>query len=359
MHQFRFTSRVEALGYSTVRAIAALHVLLFAAFLWTLAGAAQAISAENAACGGEDLLAKLQQENPQKHAAVVAEADAIVNGKSVFWRVSKPGIADSWLFGTMHSADPRVATMPKRAQQAFDTSATVMIESTEILDKQQTLSAMAAARDLVFLQPSESLEQWVDPSQLERLKADTAKVGMPWTIASRMQPWMVAAAIALPVCEATIKAQGNPVLDQQIGQQAVAAGKTLVGLETMLEQFTAIASIPREFHVNALNDTLKLGDLAQSMFETTKALYLSGDTAMILPLARAYAPATYDGKGNAEFQQLLIGKRNAVMAERAAEHFTKGNAFMAVGALHLPGTDGLVELLRKAGYTVEAAETTM
>jgi uncharacterized protein YbaP (TraB family) len=50
----------------------------------------------------------------------------------------------------------------------------------------------------------------------------------------------------------------------------------------------------------------------------------------------------------------MVNSRNKVMAEHAAPILAKGNAFMAVGALHLPGPEGLVEGFRKAGYTVTA-----
>ena len=40
------------------------------------------------------------------------------------------------------------------------------------------------------------------------------------------------------------------------------------------------------------------------------------------------------------------------MAEGSKPHLEKGNAFIAVGALHLPGEEGLIELIRKQGYTV-------
>ncbi len=53
-----------------------------------------------------------------------------------------------------------------------------------------------------------------------------------------------------------------------------------------------------------------------------------------------------------QFQEKMITSRNRHMAEAAAKYLDKGNAFIAVGALHLPGADGLVELLRQAGYTV-------
>ena len=52
----------------------------------------------------------------------------------------------------------------------------------------------------------------------------------------------------------------------------------------------------------------------------------------------------------------MVTSRNKVMVERAEPILAKGNAFMAVGALHLPGAEGLVEDFRKAGYTVTAAD---
>ena len=48
----------------------------------------------------------------------------------------------------------------------------------------------------------------------------------------------------------------------------------------------------------------------------------------------------------------LIEKRNRTMHERAMPLIDGGNAFIAVGALHLPGNTGLVELLRQSGYRV-------
>jgi uncharacterized protein YbaP (TraB family) len=54
----------------------------------------------------------------------------------------------------------------------------------------------------------------------------------------------------------------------------------------------------------------------------------------------------------ADFEKKMITGRNHHMADRALDTIAKGNAFMAVGALHLPGKEGLVELFRNQGYTV-------
>jgi uncharacterized protein YbaP (TraB family) len=84
-------------------------------------------------------------------------------------------------------------------------------------------------------------------------------------------------------------------------------------------------------------------------------LYLSGDIGMTMPMLKTVTPEE-EGENSdyAAFEQRVILDRNKVMAERAAPILDSGNVFMAVGALHLPGKDGVIELLRQQGFTVTA-----
>lgn len=345
--------RLDRLAERALIVAAGLHLVAFAVFLAALTAAGAALGGQATACAGDNLLARLRHDDPARHAAVLAEADAVDNGRAILWRVERPGTAPSVLFGTMHSADPRVTAMPPAARAALEAAVTVIVESTEALDRDAMAAATVALKQHTFLADGTTLEAMVAADEVGPLKAAVEARGMPWTLARHMQPWMIAAAISIPVCEVEAKAAGMPVLDSLIATRAAQAGKRLVGLETIEEQFLAIASIPREFHVSALAETLKLGTLTDAMMETTKQLYLDGNTALLIPLIRAYAPATYDGSGYAEFQERLIAGRNRTMAVRAARHLEEGAAFMAVGALHLPGENGLVALLRRAGFTVE------
>ena len=132
-----------------------------------------------------------------------------------------------------------------------------------------------------------------------------------------------------------------------------AEGKTLKGLETLLEQISALDSLPVEPQVHGLVQTVALGDKLEDVIETMSQLYLAGDTGMIMPMMRAASPETdEDARAYADFEQRIIIDRNHVMAERAAPILEGGNAFMAVGALHLPGPEGVVELLRREGFAL-------
>jgi uncharacterized protein YbaP (TraB family) len=111
-----------------------------------------------------------------------------------------------------------------------------------------------------------------------------------------------------------------------------------------------------EFHMTGLIETARLGDRMDDVIETMIVLYEREDTGMFWPLFRAVLPSVgEDEAGYAAFDEALITSRNRTMAEHAGPILARGNAFIAVGALHLPGPAGLVELFRKAGYTVSAA----
>jgi uncharacterized protein YbaP (TraB family) len=208
-------------------------------------------------------------------------------------------------------------------------------------------------KEMVFLPEGSNLETLLPQSSIFAVRAAAESRGLPWIAANRMQPWMLAAAIARSNCEIAAASSGSPVLDKLIVDKASSEGKKLESLESVEDQFASIASIPRDFHVNALADLAELGGLADDISETTKILYLEGDTATILPLVRSFSPRAYAGKGSSEFQELLIEKRNLVMVERAGPILENGGAFIAIGALHLPGDKGVVELLRGAGYSVQ------
>lgn len=339
-------------------AFCAANLALLAAFVLSIATAANALSEEGFSCRGNDLVAIMAADAPEKLAAIRKQADAIPNGKAILWKVTVPDAAPtaqpSYVFGTMHSADPRIVEMPQAAEDAFGKSRTVMIESTETLDRANMLKAMTELAHMTLLTDGSLLEESIEQENLEPLKQAVTARNTPWLVANRMQPWLVAATIATPLCELHAKQAGEPVLDTMIGHRTRQSGKTLIGLETIKEQFTAIASVPRDFHVSALNETIRLGDIADDMMETTKQLYLKSEIGMVLPMVRAISPETYRGKGNAEFRELLLSRRNLTMVDRAEDQLRAGGAFMAVGALHLPGEDGIVELLRQRGFFVEA-----
>lgn len=334
--------------------IAAFHMLLLAA-LFVAFLAARPAAAEDSTCTGRNLMVELQQNDPARYAEALKEADATPNGKGIFWKIEKPGLAPSWLLGSMHVTDPRVLALPPRAQAAHDAANTIIIESDEILDERKATAALLAKPELTMFTDGTTIDKLLSPEDYKRLEAGLKQLGIPLSAVSRMRPWMISSAVALPACEIARKSKGVQFLDQKIATDAVAQGKQVKGLETLGEQFQAMADLPIEFHLKSLIETLELGDKMSDVVETMTDLYLSGDIGLTMPMLKTVTPQT-EGEDNdyAAFEQRVILDRNKVMAERAAPILDSGNVFMAVGALHLPGKAGVIELLRQQGFTVTA-----
>ncbi len=304
-------------------------------------------------CGGANLMAAIERDDPQAFAAMRAEAETIANGHARFWRVSKSGIAHSWLLGTMHVSDPRVTELPMAVRVSFETADTVVIENTDVLDPGGLQAKMMSMLHYTMLLDGSTLSERLPERLHGEFRRETLARGVPFEVADRMQPWLISTTLALPVCELSRKRGGSKVLDQVLGNQALARGKQVIGLESLEDQFSAMASLPESLHIDALTQTLSNKNYAEDMIETMVQLYLEGNTAYMLPLMRALVPENQTLTDYGKFQEIMIDMRNQTMLDGALPHLAKGNTFVAVGALHLTGKVGLVALLRQAGFDLE------
>jgi uncharacterized protein YbaP (TraB family) len=341
----------------SLKLLVALNALFFLSFLVILLLAAGKAHAEAPVCAGVDLLSALQKGDPATYARIEAEGAATLNGKGLLWKLERAGEKPSFLFGTMHMTDPRVTTLPPAAQMAYDAAGTIIIETTDVLDKQKMMEAMLKEPELMMFTDSTTLSSLLSPEDAAVVNKGLDARGIPPASVSKMKPWLLSAMVSLPVCEVARQTGGAPVLDVKLAEDAKAHGKPVKGLETAASQLRAMASLPLAFHIKGLVETLKLGDKINDINETMIVLYQHGDTGTFWPLLRSISPSEEeDASGYAEFDRTMVTDRNKVMAERAQPILAKGNAFMAVGALHLPGPEGLVEDFRKAGYTVTAVD---
>lgn len=356
-------THMSALADRSARAVLALlagiNVLLVLALLVGLAAGTQhARAADLPVCTGRDLLAEMAADRPGEMARLRAEADAIANGRGILWRIQGPaGTKPSFLLGTMHVSDPRVTALDPAAQAAYDAAGIVVIETTDVLDQAKMAGAIAARPELMMFTDGATLSGVLPAADRAAVEEGLARRGLSLAALQKMKPWVVASLVSVPACEVARKAAGAPVLDIKLAEEAKAAGKEVAGLETMIDQLEAMASLPIGLHVQGLVDTLKLGDRIDDLNETMVRIYKSGDTGLFWPFFEAVMPAgASEETSYAAFQEAMIDARNRTMAHAAGPILDKGGAFIAVGALHLAGEHGLVALLRQGGYSVERAE---
>jgi uncharacterized protein len=339
-------------------------IALFFAFVISMASLAPAHAANETpappsiACKGKDLTSSITDP------AMVAEVEKAVaetpNGGSLLWRIEKDGAEPSFLFGTMHVSDPRVVTLPPQAEKAFAAARSLVIETTDVLDPANASRMMMARPEMMMFVDGTSLENHIPADDLPMVRETLSKRGMPFASVRFMKPWILTGVLAMPGCETARRGTGLEILDIHLATRAKNDGKPVDGLETALEQMEAMASLPIDGHVKGLVETLRMGDTSDDVFETMIALYAAGDTARIMPTIGAAMLSINGEQGVSEadaaamqaFERTMITNRNHTMVDRLPDHLAKGGAFVAIGTLHLPGREGVVELLRQQGYTV-------
>ena len=261
--------------------------------------------------------------------------------RGLLWQIEKPGNPPSYLFGTMHIEDPEVVTLAAPVQKAFDKADSVTLEV--VLDP-RSLLAMATA---FMLNDGSTLESHIGLQLYQRSVKAMAVHGMPEMMVARMKPWAVAVTLMTPPPETGV------VLDLMLYQEATAQGKSVFGLETPMEQMSLFDSFSESDQIALLKDTLDHMNEIPRMFADLKAAYLDRDLARLVKVSddsmRDNNPNLVD-----EFNRKLIVERNHRMVERMQPLLKNGRQFIAVGALHLPGEEGLLNLLSEMGYSVTA-----
>lgn len=285
---------------------------------------------------GRDLLLKLLL---LVAAGVLPGGAAAADEQGLLWRVEDAAARPSYLFGTIHSDDPRVNQLPMPVKSALDASDSYVMEV--VLDEAAILQLAVAS----MLPPDQSLDDLLDEKAYRRTVEAMARYGYPEPAVARLKPWVVLTTLSTP------RPRGGEILDLVLFTRADGLGKRIHGLETVEEQVAVLDQIPMADQIAALVDTLEHLDQLEASFDEIFAAYLSRDLARLAALSDEHLHFG-DSEANEALLERLIDQRNVRMVERLQTRLREGGAFIAVGALHLPGEQGLIALLRARGYRV-------
>ena len=309
-------------------------------------------------CKGANILDEIKQSKPDVYAEIIKEAQAYKNGKSLLWRIEKKGVADSYLFGTVHITDPRVHKLTEAVKSSFEGSRILILEAVN-LNEATMAKAMLSVMPQTFFSPvaDKDLDDYLTPDEMKAAKKIAKSMGMPQNMVKMVKPWLIAISMALPPCEALRAKAGLASLDARLEADAKKMGKPAIGLETADSQLQIMASIPLDAQVAWLKSSIEQYARTEDFMETMVDLYLARDIGVMFPLSIKFSKDPKVAEASTKiFQEKLINQRNVKMVENARAEIDKGAAFIGVGALHLGGDMGIVELLRQAGYKVTSME---
>lgn len=266
------------------------------------------------------------------------DSSTIAHPQGLLWRVERADARPSYIYGTIHISDEDVLDLAPPVEQALDHADSFVMEA--LFDEH----AAATFVQLMYTDDDTRLEKQADPALFKRASALLERYGIIDLAVRRMKPWAAFITLSQPAGE-----QGVP-LDLTLMQRASEHGARVYGLESLQEQADVFGDMPLADQLTLLRDTVCGYDEVQQALGRLKSLYLAHDLASLKAMEADFEQD--NGKLSRQVARRLITERNRRMVHRLRPRLNEGNAFIAIGALHLPGDDGVLRLLEQQGYTV-------
>ena len=268
--------------------------------------------------------------------AVLAFA-AQATEKGLFWKLESPTGKTSYLFGTMHTDDNRVAEMTPNMLEAMKSVDTFMMEAEPTQDPS------------IFMMKDASLPSLLTQAEFDQVRDLAEFHVMHLGAAMQMKPWLLAVVFDLP------KPQTEFAQDNLLMTKSEDFGKEIKGLETSQEHFSIMDAFSIDEQMVMLRAVLKrTPEQKEADFERLMSAYLKGDSDKISALDEQITGGMLPKEIWAKMRVKLLDERNVVMAQRAIPAANEKPIFIAVGASHLAGDNGLIAAFKKAGFRLSA-----
>lgn len=238
----------------------------------------------------------------------------------------------------MHSEEPEILSLPEPVTSAFDNADTLALEL------KLEPAALQASMLGMLLQDERELSDIIGPQLYKETVTAIAENGIPESVIKKFKPWGIVMLLSMP------PATTGQFLDLILYQSAITQGKTTIGLETVDEQLAVFDTLPEIEQIEILRDTLENRHQFKQMFDEFLAAYLKREPGILLQLSQKYGSS--DARIAQQMEERLINQRNRLMVDRMNPVLEQGNSFIAIGALHLPGQKGVLNLLKQRGFQV-------
>jgi uncharacterized protein YbaP (TraB family) len=257
--------------------------------------------------------------------------------KGLLWKIKPSGAPASYLFGTMHVAITRLPPAVALAVVKADSfiTETMLDQSATGYYQAQMYSANAPNVGSLF-----------KFAFRERLLDLLVAYGFDRKTALRLKPWAAFTALSRP------KPTGVATLDQMLEAMARQRGTPVHGLETVEDLVATLDGIPLNQQRMIVRDTVCNRSQIEHQAQELATRYLDQDLAGMVAVSNRYEP--HNPAVARTFKKRLLVERSRRMLKRLHSYLKQGNAFIAVGALHLPGKQGLLRGLASQGYRVTA-----
>ena len=249
-----------------------------------------------------------------------------------------------YLGGTVHLLRPADYPLPGEFEEAYQASSELYFETD--IASMSDLSVQAQMLQQLTYGDDESLSSILSDEAYAALSAYTATAGLPIAMLNKFKPGLLISTLQILVFQSMgFTPQG---VDAFFHTRAVGDGKAVGQLETVQEQIGFIAAMGEgnesEFILLSLKDLAETGDVMEDMIGAWRSGDAEGLSELFVEEMKVEAPALYD---------TLLLQRNLKWVPQIDSMLQDADTeFVLVGAAHLVGENGLLDLLSQKGYEI-------
>ncbi|CAB5102288.1 FIG00450913: hypothetical protein [Olavius algarvensis associated proteobacterium Delta 3] len=280
---------------------------------------------------------ELRSDSPEDDSEPPSKA--VSRRQGILWSITRGRGEPNYLLGTIPSGDDRVMAFPTPVRNALQHARSFTME---MIPDAAALMKLSSA---MLLQDGQDLRSILGDALYSEVVSGMAEQGFSEPVVLRLKPWVVLSMLSTP------RPKSASFMDLKLYHSAIAKGKPVFGLETPEEQIAVFDDISVSDQIHLIRQILDQRPNITEMTEQILQIYLNRDLDAMLGFAESYLTGADTGVTD-RFMKRLNNERNHRMTDRLISRLQEGGAFVAVGALHLPGPEGLLKLLEDKGFEV-------
>ncbi len=265
------------------------------------------------------------------------------NNRHFLWKATSK-VNTIHLFGSIHFGSTEMYPLPEAASQAYESSDALIVE-VNLNEADPRATALTLMQSGSYPE-GETVQADLSPEIWEKLTKVAKKQRLDLLKLQSQKPWL----ISLTLNTLAIQKSGfSPEfgIDRYFINGAEGK-KPILELETAQQQMVLLSTFPTVEQNRLLKETLDQLDQATSYFRSMLEAWQTGDTARLRDLTQSEIASDPDAR---KLYDVFFARRNHAMTDKIVEFSRSGeNYFIVVGAGHLVGEQGIIELLRGRGY---------
>ncbi|SHI63978.1 hypothetical protein SAMN05444000_102138 [Shimia gijangensis] len=299
---------------------------------------------------------------PIEERAVLREkAHTAPFSQGLLWQIEKGGVR-SFIVGTMHLPHPAHARTLDALAPLMHTTETLFLELSTP-DEAAFMKELTADSSLYLITEGPSLIDRLGDEIWQKLNRELKVRGIPGVVAAQYQPWFLGLTLSVAPCALKALQSGELGLDRMVENAALERGLAIRSLDTPESMIALFTSESIETQTDDLRIAIDAGLLKETNTEALIKHYLEEETRLAWgfsvhqSLKRARENGVVGMENQlAKMEQDMLNNRNIAWAGVLKDALSQSPATVAVGALHLPGNNGLLAVLNDAGFKVTRLE---